>query len=227
LSDERVADLDKPKPGFGNAVSNVTIVAVIHCRWRRPTEAYPAREEAVGRWLRQSAECEDRGVRHWAICCRWPDKAPSLAHPLPCRRPLARVHWMKQSGIRRRKSEIRVIELRRRNACGRRGTSALPACQAPAGPASSGQGRKPAEPGARTARAFTGWRLHGDEQVRTRVTIVAPARVSWRNPIGRHPCRMMHSTRLVRRNTSNGTRTSIQTSFRRSEDIFAQRALAK
>jgi hypothetical protein len=38
---------------------------------------------------------------------------------------------------------------------------ALPAWRALAGPVTSGQGRKPAEPGARTARAFTGWRQSG------------------------------------------------------------------
>jgi hypothetical protein len=32
-------------------------------------------------------------------------------------------------------------------------------------------------------------RLHGDKQVGTHVTITAPARVSWRSPIGRHPHR--------------------------------------
>jgi len=38
---------------------------------------------------------------------------------------------------------------------------ALPAWRALAGPVTFGQGRKPAEPGARTARAFTGWRRSG------------------------------------------------------------------
>jgi hypothetical protein len=46
-------------------------------------------------------------------------------------------------------------------------------------------------------------RSHGDKQVETHVTITAPARVS-RRPLGRHPCRMMHSTRPVRRNTQQG-----------------------
>ena len=60
-----------------------------------------------------------------------------------------------------RKLEIRVIDLRRRNACRRRSISALPAWRAPAGPVPAGQGRKPAEPGARTARALRGWRRSG------------------------------------------------------------------
>jgi hypothetical protein len=38
---------------------------------------------------------------------------------------------------------------------------ALPAWRALAGPVTFGQGRKPAEPGARTARAFTRWRRSG------------------------------------------------------------------
>jgi hypothetical protein len=38
---------------------------------------------------------------------------------------------------------------------------ALPAWRAPAGPVTSGQGRKPAEPGARIARALSGWRRSG------------------------------------------------------------------
>src|SRR5713226_6923665 len=43
----------------------------------------------------------------------------------------------------------------------RRGAFALSAWHAPAGPVPAGQGRKPAELGARTARAFTGWRRSG------------------------------------------------------------------
>jgi len=38
---------------------------------------------------------------------------------------------------------------------------ALPAWRAMAGPATSGQGRKPAEPGARSARALSWWRGSG------------------------------------------------------------------
>ena len=38
---------------------------------------------------------------------------------------------------------------------------ALPVWRALAGPVTFGQGRKPAEPGARTARAFTGWHRSG------------------------------------------------------------------
>src|SRR5207244_12033121 len=61
-----------------------------------------AREQAVGRWLRQSAECGDRGARRWAIRCRSPDKALSVPLPLPCRRSLV---WV------RRRSEEHTSEL--------------------------------------------------------------------------------------------------------------------
>lgn len=48
---------------------------------------------------------------------------------------------------------------------------------------------QPAEPGARTARAFTGWRRSGPMATSRwgQVTVTAPARASWRNSIRRRP----------------------------------------
>jgi hypothetical protein len=44
----------KSQAEFWEAVSED--VAAVRCHWQRP-EAYPAREQAVGRWILQSAEC--------------------------------------------------------------------------------------------------------------------------------------------------------------------------
>jgi hypothetical protein len=90
-------------------------------------------------------------------------------HTLPCRRSLVRVHRMKAArNSATGESEIRVIELRRRNACGRQGTSASPAWQAPAGPASSGQGPQAGGAGrANSARFYrmepAPWRQAGED----------------------------------------------------------------
>ena len=68
----------------------------------------------------------------------------------------------------------------------------------------SGQGREPPEPGARTARAFTGWRRSDPmaESLGTQVTTTTPARVSCRNP---NAARIAHDALDTgrRRNTSN------------------------
>jgi hypothetical protein len=48
----------------------------------------------------KSAECGDRAARRWAIRSRWPNKAPSVRLPLPCRRSLVRVHRMETPGRR-------------------------------------------------------------------------------------------------------------------------------
>ena len=66
--------------------------------------------------------------------------------------------------------------------------STLPACQASAGPATSGQGRQPRSGGAgrdRLYRMAPVW-SHGDKQVTTLGTLTAPTPVSCRNSIRCH-----------------------------------------
>src|SRR3982075_462415 len=48
----------KTEPSLGGAA----IVAAVRCHWLRP-EAWPVREQAVDRWLQQSARFEDREIR--------------------------------------------------------------------------------------------------------------------------------------------------------------------
>ena len=50
--------------------------------------------------IRFSVHTGDRAARRWAIRSRWPDKAPSVRLPLPCRRSLVRVHRMETAGRR-------------------------------------------------------------------------------------------------------------------------------
>jgi hypothetical protein len=83
---------------------------------------------------------------------------------------------------------------------------ALPAWRALAGPVTSGQGRKPAEPGARTARAFTGWRRSGPMAIsrwghRSPSQIPAPACVFLVKPFD--VTRIAHDALDTRRGTSN------------------------
>ena len=146
----------------------------------------------------QFAQCGDRGARRWTIRCRWPDRVSAVPLPLPCRRSLARVHRMKQRGNAQRKSEIRAIDLRRRNACMRRGAFALSAwrpCRAGASrPRAGGAGRAYSTSLYRMAPV----RPHGDKQVGS----PGPRFVA--KPHSTPPAlRMMHSTRPARRNTSS------------------------
>jgi hypothetical protein len=128
----------------------------------------------------------------------WLGRVPAVPLPLPCRRSLARVHRMKQRGNAQRKSEIRAIDLRRRNACMRRGAFALSAwrpCRAGASrPRAGGAGRAYSTSLYRMAPV----RPHGDKQVGS----PGPRFVA--KPHSTPPAlRMMHSTRPARRNTSS------------------------
>ena len=115
---ENFAVSERPSPVLGKPFLTTPIVAAVCCHWQQP-EAWPAREQAVDRWLQQSARFGDRQTRRLATRYRWPDEVPAVPLPLPCRRSLVRIpsEW-KQRGNPRRKPELRIIDLWRRNACG-------------------------------------------------------------------------------------------------------------
>jgi hypothetical protein len=87
-----------------------------------------------------------------------PLRSSSFAMPtLPRQGPSDENSQESHDGSQKFKSSACGVEML---ACGETLT-ALPARRALAGPAAAGQGRKPAEPGARTARALRGWRRSG------------------------------------------------------------------
>jgi hypothetical protein len=164
-------------------------VAVVHCHWRRP-EACPECEPAVDRWLRQFAECGDRGAHRWASRCRWSDRVPAVPLPLPCRRSLVRVHRMKTA--RKRAAKVRNSSHRlAAQKCLHAARRFCLICMAR--PCRAGASRsRPQAGGAGRAYSTSLYRMapvrpHGDKQVGTQVTVTAPARASWRNPIRRRP----------------------------------------
>jgi hypothetical protein len=115
------------------------------------------------------------------------------------------VGW-KQRGNGQRKSEIQAIDLRRRNACRRRGPSALTPRKTPAGPATSGQGREPASRAREQREPLPDgagpapWRKAGGDTGHHH----SPGPRFLPKPHSMPPAlRMMHSTRPARRNTSS------------------------
>src|SRR6266581_3375560 len=84
------------RPSVGEAFSDGAIVAAVRCHWRRP-EAWPARGQAVGRSLLQSAECAGRAVRLCASRCHWPDERSSVPLPPPFQYSLVGSHRTKSN----------------------------------------------------------------------------------------------------------------------------------
>ncbi len=176
------------RPSVGEAVSDDAIVAAVRCHWRRP-EAWPARGQAVGRSLLQSAECAGRAVRLCASRCRWPDERFSVPLPPPFQYSLVGSHRTKsneetQSGswkialshdgvemlangglspLVQRRPQKGATSLQRIHL--RKGSAPLPNEPCSHGKPLPGR-RQPVkaasrEAGARNAPALTGWRRSG------------------------------------------------------------------